>query len=109
MEIIEIYDNNQKRKISTEMLKKLPDWFGIPEATQEYINESSNLPFFCAIDDTKAVGFISIKENNKYTAEIYVMGVLPDYHKRGIGRALFNTSIKWAKEQGYEFINFIGN
>lgn len=31
-------------------------------------------------------------------------GVLPDYHKQGIGRALVNRTLKWAKEHGYEFI-----
>lgn len=50
------------------------------------------------------MGFISIKENSKYTAEVYVMGVLSDYHKRGIGRKLINKVLKWSKEQGYEFL-----
>ena len=104
MNIKEIHDKQEKRQISTGILKSLPDWFGIPESTQEYINESSKLPFFAAIDESKPLGFISIKENNQYTAEIYVMGVLPDYHKQGIGRSLFNRALGWTKEYGYEFL-----
>jgi len=104
MNIEEIHDKSQKREIAKGILKSLPNWFGIPESTQEYINESSNLTFFAAIDESKSIGFISVKENNKYTVEIYVMGVLPDYHKQGFGRALLNKSLQWAKESGYEFL-----
>lgn len=81
MKIKEVNDEQEKREISTYILKSLPNWFGIPESTQEYIDESSKLPFFIAITESKPIGFISVKENNKYTAEIYVMGVLTDYHK----------------------------
>lgn len=104
MNIKEIHDKQEKREISTIILESLPNWFGIPESTQEYINESINLPFFTVIDESKPLGFISIKENNQYTAEIYVMGVIPDFHKQGIGRALFNRVLQWAKENGHEFL-----
>lgn len=104
MKIIEVNDEQEKSEISEGILKSLPNWFGIPESTQEYINVSIYLPLFVAIDESKPIGFISIKENNKYTAEIYVMGVLPDYHKQGIGRALFNKVLQWAKEKEYEFL-----
>lgn len=104
MEIKEIYDKEQKREISAKILKSLPDWFGIPEAIEEYINRSADLPFFAAMDESKALGFISMKENSQYAAEIYVMGVLPEYHRQGIGKALFNRALMWAKEQGYEYL-----
>lgn len=104
MNVKEIYDKQEKREISTSILESLPNWFGIPESTQEYINGSSNLPFFASINESKPIGFISIKENNKYTAEIYVMGVLSDYHKQGIGKSLFNMALQWAKEKGYEYL-----
>ncbi|MPM08949.1 hypothetical protein SDC9_55265 [bioreactor metagenome] len=104
MHIKEINDKQEKREISSNILKSLPNWFGIPESTQEYINESSKLPFFAAFDKLKPLGFISIKENNQYSAEIYVMGVLSDCHKQGIGKALFDVALQWAKEMGYEYL-----
>ena len=45
MKIKEIYDKKVKIEISTSILESLPEWFGIPESTQEYIDNSSNLPF----------------------------------------------------------------
>lgn len=104
MKIKGIFDEKQKIEIATNILKSLPDWFGVAESTQEYIDKSSKLPLFSAVEESKALGFISIKENNQYSAEIYVMGILPDYHRRGIGRALIDSVMSWAKEKGYEFL-----
>lgn len=104
MIIKEIYDKEEKKEISRSILESLPNWFGIEESRQGYIGESSKLTFLAAMDESKALGFISIKENNQYTAEIYVMGVLPDYHGQGIGRSLVKRALEWAKEKGYEFL-----
>ena len=104
MIIKEIYDEQEKKEISTSILQSLSNWFGIPESTQEYIKQSSNLPFFAATYESNPLGFISVKENNQYTAEIYIMGVLPDCHNQGIGKSLLNRVLQWAKENGYEFL-----
>ena len=104
MIIKEIFDRQEKKEISSSILEALPNWFGIQASRQEYIKESNNLPFFAAMDESNPLGFISIKENNPYTAEIYVMGVLPDCHNQGIGRALVSSVLQWAKEKGYEFL-----
>ncbi len=45
MKIKEIFDETQKIEITTNILKSLPDWFGVPESTREYIDKSSKLPF----------------------------------------------------------------
>ena len=40
MEIREITTPDEKRRITRFILESLPDWFGIPEAREEYIEKS---------------------------------------------------------------------
>ncbi|MFR3409897.1 MAG: GNAT family N-acetyltransferase [Christensenellales bacterium] len=37
----------------------------------------------------QAVGFAALKATSPCAGEIYVMGVLPEYHRSGIGQQLF--------------------
>lgn len=57
--------------------------------------------FFCAFDGDKPLGFLYLKETGRETVELYVMGVLKEFHRKGIGRALFNRAKEAAGEQGY--------
>lgn len=102
--IKQIFESPQKIVIVSDILNKLPNWFGIPKAIDEYIAKSGDMIFFAAFIESKAVGFLSIKRNSQYTAEIYVMGVLPEYHRKGIGRALVTCAFKWCQENNYEFL-----
>lgn len=45
-----------------------------------------------------------LKQTGKDTVELAVMGVLKEYHRKGIGRALFEYAKKSIKESGYSFI-----
>lgn len=77
------------------ILRALSDWFGIEHATQMYIHDAGGLPTFLAVDTERGnvpVGFLTVKQHSAASAEIHVMGVLPDYHRRGIGRALVDVA-----------------
>lgn len=100
----EINDKNIKMKISREILEDLPEWFGISEYIENYINESSTMPFFAAYVNEEPVGFIALKETSTVTAEIYCMGILKQYHRKGIGTNLYTSFEKFAKEKGYKLI-----
>ena len=50
------------------------------------------------------MGFLYLKETGKATVELYVMGVLKEYHRQGIGRELFRSARKAASEAGYSFM-----
>lgn len=94
----------EKENISSKILNALPDWFGLPDCTNNYIQECKKLPFWSAEVDNDTVGFIALQETSKYTVEIFVMGVLLDYHHLGIGTKLYETCEAYAIQKGYDFI-----
>ncbi len=98
-----ITDQELKSEIAAEILYNLPEWFGLPDSTRMYIENSANKPFWVFYNDNKAVGFIVLNETSNSTAEIYVMGVLKEYHRQGIGKSLWNAFEEYAKVNGYEF------
>lgn len=102
--IKQILDENEKRQITRRVLEALPDWFGIPEAREDYIENSASQLFFAAIQNSAPVGFLYLKETGKDTVELYVMGVLKEYHRHGIGRSLFEAAKASALENGYSFM-----
>lgn len=99
-----IEDADLKQHIAETILNDLPDWFGLPDSTREYIEKSREMPFFAYYMEDRYVGFIVLKETSRYTAEIYVMGVLQKYHRHGIGKKLFQEFLKYAEQKQYEFI-----
>ena len=101
MKVIEITDDLEKMKLTRYILEALPEWFGIPEAREEYIRDSAGKSFFCAYHEDEPV---YLKQTGKDTVELAVMGVLKEYHRNGIGKALFETAKKVACEKGYSFI-----
>ncbi len=105
LNVREITDNQEKQKIVRQILEVLPAWFGIPEARENYIQESFDKKiFFCAYDKDRPVGFLYLRETGRDTAELAVMGVLPEFHRKGIGRSLFAEAKKKAQAMGYSFL-----
>lgn len=104
MEIRQITDGLIKQNVTRLVLEALPAWFGIPEAREEYVAESDGKIFFCAFEGDRPVGFLYLKENSRDTVELYVMGVLKEFHRKGIGRELFNRAKEAARKQNYSFI-----
>lgn len=109
--VTEIFDGEKKRQIAADILHKLPDWFGLPESTERYISESVKMPFWAWYESEKsgggysiASGFLALKETSPDTAEIFVMGVLPGQHRKGIGRKLYLAFEQYAREKGYLFV-----
>lgn len=90
--------------ISRTILEVLPDWFGLPEAREEYIVNSVNQQFFAAVKEEKTIGFLCLKQTGKDTVEVSVMGVLKEFHRHGIGRKLFMKAREKAIKDGFSFI-----
>jgi ribosomal protein S18 acetylase RimI-like enzyme len=104
MTVSEISLQDEKYYICNTILRALPDWFGIESAIVDYVQEAQNLPFFAAIEEKKAVGFAALKIHNEFTAEIYVTGVLPDYHRKGIGKNIVQKCEEYCRSSGFKFL-----
>lgn len=100
----EIKIENVKSKIASDILNHLPEWFGIEDSKKEYVKGSMKLPFWAVYVNEVAVGFIVLKQHSQYAAEIYVMGVEKEYHRKGIGRLLFQQCYEWCKDNGIEYL-----
>jgi GNAT superfamily N-acetyltransferase len=104
MRIEQVNNMLERKLIAKEILTKLPDWFGIPSSTTEYVENSASLPMWAAYKDSEAVGFLSMKKHNAYSAEIYVMAVDPNFHRQGIGKMLFQYAYEWCQSNEIEYL-----
>lgn len=102
--IKEICEPGEKKRIARVILEALPEWFGIPEAREEYIAESEKLVMFADIENGVPAGLVTLRETGRDTAELNVMGVAKPFHRRGIGTALFLAARAAAAERGYSFL-----
>jgi chloramphenicol 3-O-phosphotransferase/GNAT superfamily N-acetyltransferase len=86
------------------ILRALPAWFGIERAVQQYIHDIEIMPTFLTNVNGQALGFLTLKVHNPYAAEIHVMGVLPEAHHQGIGRALLERAEDYLRQQGIGYL-----
>ncbi len=94
----------EKRRIARLILESLTDWFGIPEARENYIKESADEIMVASFDNDAPNGFLCLKETGRDTVELAVMGVLPEYHRKGIGTKLFEAAKQIAVENSCSFL-----
>jgi coenzyme F420-0:L-glutamate ligase / coenzyme F420-1:gamma-L-glutamate ligase len=101
IDVVEIDDPAERSRIAEAVLRDLPEWFGIEQATQAYIDEAAALPTFAVEPDA---GFVCLKQHTPRGAELYVMGVRPEEHRRGIGRALVTAAEAWCRAHGIRYL-----
>ena len=100
----EIKNKDEKRTVSRSIIESLKDWFEVDESREKYISESADQLFIAAEEDGKYVGFLTLKQTGNATVELAVMGVLKEYHRKGIGRQMFELARDTARSQGYSFM-----
>jgi ribosomal protein S18 acetylase RimI-like enzyme len=101
---MEITDNNRKAEYANYILRKLPEWFGIEESLLEYVNTVYKYPFWAAFDNNNCIGFFSGKIHHNRTGDIYVCGIDPNYHRKGIGTLLYKELEKYCIKNECEYI-----
>lgn len=94
-----------KALVARTILEALPEWFGRPDAREDYIAAADDLPTMVARDAAgAAIGFISIKRHTPVAAEVHVMGVLREHHGSGCGRAMVDAAAEWLAADGVRWL-----
>lgn len=89
---------------SEVILRSLPEWFGIESALKAYVGQVDRLPTYLVLADERVAGFLSVEKHFSESAEIHVMGILPEFHRMGIGRALLMKAESDLVTQGVKFL-----
>lgn len=103
LEIEKVEDKDIKEKVAREILYDLPEWFGMPESTESYITDSQDMAYLAAYADSKLAGFIVLNATSPDTADIFVMGIKKEFHRKGIGRKLYEAYESMAKDLGFSY------
>lgn len=87
---VEIESGGRDPASVERLLRALPDWFGIEESLREYVDDARTKPTYLARDPItgEVVGALLATVHNPQSAEIHLMAVTPELHRRGIGREL---------------------
>ena len=103
-QILEITDGSLKKKYTEQILRALPEWFGDEESLVEYVQTVKKYPFFCAFKGDACVGFFSGVIHHERTGDIYVCGLHPDHHRRGLGTKLYEALENYFINQGCVYV-----
>lgn len=87
-----------------DILATLPDWFGIAEANDHYIEMAERSPTIIAAVDGRDVGIVVLVRHSAYAGEVYVMAVRPEHHRAGIGRAMLEHAEAALARDGVEYL-----
>jgi ribosomal protein S18 acetylase RimI-like enzyme len=92
------------RRVCEEILRSLPAWFGIESALLEYAAQGAVLPTWIGAGHDGPVGFVTLREHFPESAEINCIAVRPEFHRRGLGRALLLAAEEHARGRGAGYL-----
>jgi ribosomal protein S18 acetylase RimI-like enzyme len=87
-----------------ELLATVPHWFGITEANERYQRVADRCPTLVAMDNGRAVGFLTVVHHSPHAAELHVLAVRPELHRTGIGRTLVSAAEDRLRSEGVQYV-----
>jgi GNAT superfamily N-acetyltransferase len=102
--IAEEKDPALRRRILETLTARLPGWFAQDEANRHYAAQAEVLEGWIARIDGRSRGLLLLKRHSPVSAEIYWLGVDPDHHRQGIGKALIGAVERRSKEEKIRFL-----
>ena len=93
MDIAAVEGSSELASTTERFLAQLPSWFGIPEANAAYVQAARELAGLLTLVDGEPVGMLLHQRHFPEAAEIHLMAVSPNWHRRGIGTAMVNRLV----------------
>lgn len=91
-------------EVCRRVLATLPTWFGVPESVEDYVDKADAHPTLVVSVRGEDVGILTLVVHTPYAAEIYVMGVVPEHHRQGIGRQMVEFAETWLRARDIEYL-----
>lgn len=88
----------------TEIIGSLPEWFGLPEANQEYVDAARTKETWIVAKGARIVGAALLDHHFPHVTELYFMAVHRDHLGQGAGTALINTIEANALSRGVKLL-----
>ena len=102
--IVREEDPAASRRLLEALTTRLPEWFGQPESNRHYAEQAETLDAWTARIDGSARGLLLLKRHSAVSAEIYWLGVDPDHHRQGLGRALVGAIEGRLRREGLKYL-----
>jgi len=99
-----VQEPEDKTAITLRIMHSLPAWFSPPDDIDRKAIIHKEYPFFAAYNGAEPIGFITLKIHNQYTADIYNLGVLEQYHRQGVGRRLLEAAEEYCVKNSYIYL-----
>ncbi len=87
-----------------KILRALPEWFGQEDSTLQYIKDADTMTSMLAKDGDEVIGFITIRKHFPETTEMHCLGVLPKYHRTGVGAQMVAALEDYLEQEGVKFL-----
>ncbi|WP_296136842.1 GNAT family N-acetyltransferase [uncultured Tessaracoccus sp.] len=87
------------------LLATVPEWFGLPEANQGYIDAARTLETWSVRDETgKVVGVTLVDRDFPVAADIHLTVVDRAHHGQGVGTAMIETIVAALRADGVRLL-----
>jgi len=95
------------------ILRALPEWFGIEQAIDDYVEAARTLRTYVAREDPgetpagdigRIIGVCLVERHSEHSSEIHLLAVAREHHRRGIGRALMQRAELDLAREGQEYL-----
>src|SRR6266852_6278388 len=101
---VTIVSGRQWPDATAQLLRDLPEWFGIEQSVLNYIDAARTLPNTAALRNDEVVGVCLVRRHTSVAAEIELLAVQRALHRQGIGRRLVRAVEDHLRRSGVELL-----